>query len=249
MKARSHKPIFRIAIGALVVASVVCAAFKLIVRPGIGTVSTPTLLGGTIITPDRVIEDGWVLVRDGKISVVSENKPQAPDAIELQTGAIIFPGLVDLHNHVSYNVFPRWYPPRSFSNRYEWRADPDHIRQVNDPYAQLTKSGFFCDMNTYGELRALVGGTTSILTTAPDGCISGLVRNLDFNSGFYGPFESDRQHIRNAIEARPQTNPATITSIGSFLKDERSEAFLVHLAEGVDTLSLEEFAFAQTQGL
>jgi 5-methylthioadenosine/S-adenosylhomocysteine deaminase len=146
-------------------------------------------------------------------------------------------------------VFPRWHPQRSFSNRYEWRDDPDHIRQVNDPYSQLTKSGFFCDINTYGELRALVGGTTSILATASDSCILGLVRNLDFNSGFYGFLESDRQHIRNAIEARPKTKPVTIASIQSFLKEERSDAFLVHLAEGVDTLSLEEFSFARKEGL
>jgi cytosine/adenosine deaminase-related metal-dependent hydrolase len=237
------------AVGAVVVAIAIWAVILLAVRGEDGRVSTPTLLRGTIVTPDTVIADGWILVRDGRIRSASATKPAAPDAIELDTGGMIFPGLIDLHNHVSYNVFPRWDPPHAFANRYEWRADPEHMRLVNDPYDQLIKAGFFCDMNTYGELRALLGGTTAILTTAPEGCIAGLVRNLDFHSGFYGPFESDRQHIRNAIEARPATNPATLTSIRSFLQDSRSEAFLVHLAEGADPLSLEEFSFVQTQGL
>src|SRR5688500_7552969 len=103
LKARSDRPNFAIAIRALVVAFAVCAAIILMGRGSAEPFSTPTLLRGTIITPNSVIEDGWVLVREGKISVVSENKPQAPDAIELHTGAIIFPGLIDLHNHLSYN--------------------------------------------------------------------------------------------------------------------------------------------------
>ena len=212
---------------------------------------SPTiLLGGTIVTPDTVIADGWVLVEHGRIRQVSAARPDAPNAIEVNTGGLIFPGLIDLHNHVSYDVFSRWQPPHLFSNRYEWRTDPDYLRLVGQPYDQLIgPQKLFCAMNTYGELRALAGGTTSILATAAADCIQGLVRNLDHNSGFYGFLEPDSLHILDEIEMRATTSPATISAVKTFLASRQSEAFLVHLAEGVDAASLDEFFFLQQQGL
>jgi hypothetical protein len=104
-------------------------------------------------------------------------------------------------------------------------------------------------MNTYGELRALAGGTTSMLATADSNCIRGLVRNLDHRSGFYGFLEPDGVHILNEVNINPATDPATIKNVKSFLADSRSEAFLVHLSEGTDAASLDEFYFFQEQGL
>ncbi len=204
---------------------------------------TPIVLKGTIVTPDEIIESGWVVVENGMIRSVSSKRPNIPGAIELDTQGIIFPGLIDLHNHVSYNVFPRWQPSQLFSNRYEWRVDDEYKENVRDPFANL-RSRYFCDMNTYGEVRALIGGTTSILATAPNSCIGGLVRNLDHNSGFYGLFERDSSHINNSVNF-----PTEVDKIQRFLLDDRSEAFFIHLAEGIDESSLKEFENLNVQGL
>ena len=204
--------------------------------------------------PDRVVQDGWVLVQDGKISRVFASKPDVSNATEVETGAIIFPGLIDLHNHVPYGVFPRWHPTRLFCDRYEWRdKDADFNGRVKKPVDYLLGQNplgkdFSCDMNTYGELRALAGGTTSILAARNLGCIRGLVRNLDYSSGFYDTSEPDSTHILNEVNINPTTDPATLAAVNSFLADSQSEMLIVHLSEGVDVASQEEFHWFQDQG-
>ena len=246
MKTRVYRLISLVTILAVLIAA---AAYAVMILRTSSSVYKLILLEGTIVTPDDIIQDGWILIQDGQISLVSALKPDVPDAIEVHTGGIIFPGLIDLHNHISYNVFPHWHPSHLFSDRYEWRNDRDYIEQVSDPYGYLLDHGYFCDMNTYGELRALAGGTTSILATAPASCIQGLVRNLDFNSGFYNFLEPDSRHVLDEIEMRSTTDTVTISRVKSFLADRRSEMFIVHLSEGVDTTSLDEFYFLQKQGL
>jgi cytosine/adenosine deaminase-related metal-dependent hydrolase len=178
---------------------------------------------------------GWVVIVDGKIHQVTAQRPDVPHAIEINTHGIIFPGLIDLHNHLPFNVFPRWRPTRLFTNRYEWRQAPEYQRRVGQPYRVLSRRAF-CDMNMYGEVRALVGGTTSILATAQSRCIGGLVRNLDHASGFYRFPEHDSRHIRAETDL-----PTDLSPIRSFLQDRRSDAFVVHVAEGDDVASRAEF--------
>ena len=167
----------------------------------------PIVLRGTIIVPGGLIKHGYITIENGRIESVSDKQPKLPDAIDINTHGIILPGLVDVHNHLAFNVLPRWNPGRLFTNRNQWRNDPDYKRIVANPVNKL-KDSHFCDMNTWAELRALVGGTTSIMTTQSESCIHGLVRNLDLNSGFYGTTELDREHIYNVLDLPPVDSPA-----------------------------------------
>ncbi|SDF58163.1 N-acetylglucosamine-6-phosphate deacetylase [Lentzea fradiae] len=57
-----------------------------------------TLTGGRVVTPDRVLENGWVSVRDGRIAAVGEGA--APDGPTTDVGGgTIVPGFVDIHCH------------------------------------------------------------------------------------------------------------------------------------------------------
>ena len=150
---------------------------------------------------------GYVGIVNGRIVSVSENSPDLPNAVSVNTHGIILPGFVDAHNHLRSNVVPRWKPSRLYSNRHEWRQDPDFIRLVNGPISRVG-STHFCDMNKWGELRALVGGTTSIMTTQQQPCIHGLVRNLDYNSGFYGTTQLNLEHTYNVLDLPPASDPA-----------------------------------------
>lgn len=87
-----------------------------------------------------------------------------PEAATINTDGIIVPGFVDLHNHVPWNALPRWNPGRTFTNQTEWAADPEYRRVVAEPFERVSASSF-CDMNAWGELRALVGGTTAIMAS------------------------------------------------------------------------------------
>lgn len=206
--------------------------------------STPIVLRGTIVTPDEIIAPGWVVVENGRIQTISSQRPNVPGAIEIDTEGIISPGLIDLHNHVIWNVIPRWEPDELFLNRYEWRFGNEDYQKIRTSFGDL-RSDYFCDMNTYGEVRALVGGTTSILATENKLCIRGLVRNLDFYSGFYTlPIIQDYAHIRNYIDLPIETD-----RIQQFLRDDKSEAFFIHLAEGRGPAMRAEFNQLDEKGL
>ena len=212
---------------------------------------TPVILRGTIILPEGVMLHGYVGIVNDRIVSVSENSPDIPNAISVNTHGIILPGFVDLHNHVPFNVLPRWNPDRLFTNRHQWRTDPEVSQKINGPMDRL--ASYFCDMNKWGELRALAGGTTSMMVTQPQPCINGLVRNLDFNSGFYGTTELNREHVFNVLDLPPANNPparaAFVGAANFFIANPFYEALLIHLAEGTDALSLEEFTFMQAQSL
>jgi len=213
----------------------------------------PIILRGTIILPEGIMLHGYVGIVNGRIVSVSENSPDLPNAVSVNTHGIILPGFVDAHNHLRSNVVPRWKPTRLYSNRHEWRQDPDFIRLVNGPISNVG-STHFCDMNKWGELRALVGGTTSIMTTQQESCIHGLVRNLDYNSGFYGTTQLNLEHTYNVLDLPPASAPAlraefVFVATNYFINNPFYEALLIHLAEGTDAFSLEEFTFMQSQSL
>jgi hypothetical protein len=213
---------------------------------------TPLVLRGTILTPDGVIKHGYVGVVAGRIVSVSAKQPGIPGAVTINTEGILAPGFVDVHNHLPWNVLPRWSAGRAFTNRSQWRTDPDHVRLVAAPFHRLA-GAHFCDMNAWGELRALVGGTTSGMTTQPVPCIHGLVRNLDWNSGFYGTTQLGRERVYDVLELPPASDPvARAGFVGAawyFIGDPAYEALAMHVAEGTDEAAAEEFAFLRSQGL
>jgi hypothetical protein len=213
----------------------------------------PIVLRGTVLTPAGEMRHAEVVIRNGRFEAVSEERPALADALTINTHAILVPGFVDVHNHVPWNVLPRWSPGRLFTNRNQWRLDPEYLQTVGRPFNRLVAS-HFCDMNAWGELRALAGGTTSILSTHRQQCIHGLVRNLDWNSGFYGTTELDREHLYRVIDIPPASNPgarAVFVAIAqsSFLWNPFYEALFVHLAEGTDAAAFEEFDFVESQSL
>jgi len=209
------------------------------------------ILRGAVLTSGAAMKGGYVGIVDGRIVAVSAKRPDIPGASVIGTDGILVPGFVDLHNHVPWNVLPRWHPRRFYANRYEWRDDPEYRRAARQPFDDLVDA-HFCEMNAWGELRALVGGTTSIMATHGEHpCVHGLVRNLDYNSGFYGSTELDREHIIDVIgiPQDPAGRAQFIAGARFYITNPAYEALAVHVAEGTDALSEEEFSFLQSQAL
>lgn len=213
------------------------------------------LLGGTVVTPERVIENGWVAVQNGKITAVAAQKPNIPGAREIVGKNYIFPGFVDLHNHPLYAMFPRWVPNQKFANRYQWRNHPGYHKIIQTPENAMVQQ-YFCDMNAYGELRALIGGTTSITglyqpADAPkvEPCVAGLVRNLDWASGFYAA-AFGQERIGNVLGVWPSDQKLSAQTLTDF-KAGKLDLIAVHLGEGKrsDKVNLSEFAELERNGL
>lgn len=211
-------------------------------------------LVGTVVTPQAVIENGSVYITEGKIQAVGQSIPLPAGTRVIQTGGVIFPGLIDLHNHLTWNVFPRWSPGRPVGDRYDWQAMDDYRAKLSGPEAALISRGDGCDMERYAELKALLGGATSVVGSFPptaadphrNDCDGGLARNLDFASGLSS----------SKVNAEPldyEVFPLEIVfsraqSIRDALSSGKLKVLLIHVAEGKDASAAREFSMVQATG-
>lgn len=201
------------------------------------------LIRGNLVTPDGVIPDGWLDVRDGRIVHIERSRPDLPGVPTLETSDWIFPGFIDLHNHPAFNIFPRWTPPHKFPNRYAWRDWDVYRAQLESRAAAVSGDGTnFCDIDEYVEVKALIGGTTSMIGFAerepgrllPD-CIKGLVRNLDHYTGFYST-EQGHERIVNSIGVTPRDmNANTAAQFAQGIANDSIDLLTIHVAEGLST--------------
>lgn len=223
------------------------------------------VLSGTVVTPDRVISKGWVVVKDGHILSILEKAPGDGNGPKVDTDGIIFPGFVDLHDHPMYNIFKRWSPKVKFRNRYEWRNLVDYYKLVGRPGGELQvkddndkNDQKFCDIDEYVEIKALMGGTTSLTGISGrsqpppvPSCVLGLARNLDWASGFYSS-GAGNERVENALGVTPgDLHEDVLHRISGEISDNKIDLLLVHVAEGApeDLESTLEFRALKGAGL
>lgn len=217
------------------------------------------LLRGNIVTPDGVLPNAWLDILNGRILHIEREQPDAPGIPALETSDLVFAGFIDLHNHPSFNVFPRWTPPHKFPNRYAWRDWDVYRAALEDRQHQLTAGGdTFCDIDEYVEVKALIGGVTSMIgfsgrsTSKPlPDCIRGLVRNLDVFTGFYGP-EQGHERIVNSIGILPRDMDADrAAQIAQGISKGSIDLLAIHIAEGLptDAESAQELDMLDARGL
>ncbi|MFD9892574.1 N-acetylglucosamine-6-phosphate deacetylase [Amycolatopsis sp. NPDC059027] len=56
------------------------------------------ITGGRVAAPDRVLDDGWLAVSDGRIAGVGSGTPPEGPAVDV-AGALVVPGFIDTHCH------------------------------------------------------------------------------------------------------------------------------------------------------
>src|SRR5690349_3173670 len=205
----------------------------------VGTDPSKTVIQGTVVTPEQVL-DGEVLIEGDTITCVAASCTVPNGATRITvTNAYIFPGFVDAHNHVAYNVLARWTPPKLYQRRSQWQAAQAY-QVFKQPYADLINKGLFCEMVKYGEVKALLSGVTTIQGTAPNNtCFRPLIRNAENQNQLGLP----ASHIRTFI--------LDISSFKGSMDWSVTKSFAVHIAEGVrgDPPSKQEFAVLKSKGL
>jgi 5-methylthioadenosine/S-adenosylhomocysteine deaminase len=223
-----------------VIAAVLLTSFLCV---GVQSQDVPSYaLRGTVITPTTVIPNGTVLIVADRIAGVGADV-NAPDATApVETDSFIFPGLIDLHNHLTWNLFPRWPPvnwkptdwdpTKKFGARYDWQQLKSYKEDLDTPHSALVAEGWGCEMNRYGEVKAIAGGSTSSIgSLGPVKCVEGLARDLDFYSGLYqaDDFTSEKL-VYNVFPLEMQINEAD--SVRTRLSSGQLKAFIIHVAEG-----------------
>lgn len=205
----------------------------------VGSDTTKKVIKGRLITPDQVIDGKLVIEGDTITCVGASCAEPAGASVFTVTDAFIFPGFIDAHNHVAYNVLPKWNPPKVYQNRGQWQASTSY-KTFKKPYDLLKAKKLFCEMVKYGELKSLISGVTTIQGTSPNqNCFKVLVRNAENQNNLGTPSGWIRTYILDIKGWKD----------GEKVDFNRTKAFVVHIGEGVDEKSRKEFDTLKAKGL
>ena len=126
-------------------------------------------LEGRVVTMDAsfsVVERGIVYIDGGRIAEIAPTGAPAPPGFQeapvISTRGTIYPGLIDLHNHLSYDVLTLWQVPELYTNRDQWGRHPDYRKLISGPMTVLGKApGYVEAVVRYVECKCLLGGVTT----------------------------------------------------------------------------------------
>ncbi len=198
------------------------------------------LIRGKIVTMDDqgTVKNGSLYIKDGVVKqILPANAPVPAGAIEVDTkGGLIFPGLMNLHNHIAYNFEELYNLPKKYTNRHQWPGAREYGPAVNNP-KNLVSKGEYYDVGTeslkYAEVKCLAGGETTVQGTDADGGASTiLVRNVELAN-----FGQDK--ISQSV--LPIDQRFIVDLANQKKKITGSDGYFFHLAEGIDTVSRSEY--------
>ncbi|MDR0994549.1 MAG: amidohydrolase family protein [Verrucomicrobiota bacterium] len=195
-------------------------------------------LRGLVMTPDGALTNGIVHVKDDVIQAVTTAPPVGVPLVE--TGGILFPGLIDVHNHPGYNSFPTlMFNNFPFGHRDQWGESDEEYTAWKNARTSLRNHTAVKDSATdiitkYGECLELMAGCIAIQgqsNTDPEHSHPAVIlRNLEqFPSRVWCnifPWDTSAG-ARSAL--REKIDGGAITST------------LIHLAEGTDTVARAQF--------
>jgi 5-methylthioadenosine/S-adenosylhomocysteine deaminase len=199
--------------------------------------TTKYALEGRVVTMDTsftVLPRGTVYVDGGRIAFVTPTDSPPPlgfeDAPVIGTRGTIYPGLIDLHNHLSYDALTLWQVPQLYTNRDQWGRHPDYRKLISGPMTVLGKTPTYVEaVVRYVECKCLLGGVTTAQGIA-----------LFSNQGIMRHYQGV---VRNVEETGEDDLPDAATKISDveaeddekFLERlQDSSCLLLHLSEGKD---------------
>ena len=200
---------------------------------------------GTVVTFDEdqpLVEDGAVYI-DGQTIVDVRPAADPPPAglgtlARIRTNGFIYPGLIDLHNHLGYNFRSLWFPPRdeAYGTRDQWPRASTYGSEITQPAKVLFKVAAKSVLK-FAETKAIVGGVTSIqgspgLSRPFEGW---MVRNIDSET-----FGTGEDLIRQSVI---NLGVDDLRTKADDMRDGKD--FIYHLAEGVDPTLIDEFTDVQ----
>lgn len=208
----------------------------------------PLVVLGHIVTMDEErpeVPDGAMYVdRDGIIQAIQKRGQKAPSGWEspsvVETDGLVFPGLIDLHNHVAYNCLPLWSSktrPFPWTTRDEWPDDPFYKQDISLPTNALCEADGKAVLK-YVETKAVVGGVTAIQGSAKTKGASfegWMVRNIEYDT-FRTKEKTVNQSVRPISAKKGWAGARDKLDRPGFSKakkrDDVGNAFLYHLCEG-----------------
>ncbi len=205
------------------------------------------VLHGKMVQSDGNYTKAYLTIENDTIVSIQKEKPDLSETtILIETEGFIFPGLIDLHTHTTYNILPLWENAQSqFENRFSWREDERYRTQFRAVYRALTdpqnEDRFKKSLLLFDELQAVGGGTTLVQESrALDKEIDEftkriLIRGTDYPEDLGLDNGKRILSVIDLFDYRKTIPPVPKKALESFakLRDKgRLQAYLPHLAEG-----------------
>jgi cytosine/adenosine deaminase-related metal-dependent hydrolase len=175
------------------------------------------LVGATVVTPTDVLHDVDLTICGGRI--VRLKRPQDSYLVDL-SGYVVFPGLINAHDHLNGTWWPRVGPHRPYTNVYQWLDD---LHSSPERYDRQRNS--VDDIYELGMYRNLLSGVTTVADHL------WRINGAEFYTRF--PIDILFEYGRTWTPREP-------TAWGDDIPTEYSRAvrtgtpYIIHLAEGVD---------------
>jgi hypothetical protein len=194
-------------------------------------------LEGRIVTMDKdatVFNRGRIFVEKGNIVSIRQLNEGYPDGFAaadvIKSGGTIYPGMIELHNHLPYNILPYWVADKQYRNHSQWKSIKGYRVNITGPMQTLGKTpGFPEAIVRYVECKSLLGGvTTSQGITLANSSLTqkvfhGMIRNVE---------ETGEEILPEALTRIADVVPGGAPAFKASLSDTKTR--LLHLAEGVD---------------
>jgi cytosine/adenosine deaminase-related metal-dependent hydrolase len=192
-------------------------------------------------TTDAVIDDGVVYIQAGTITAVQAAGAPKPAGFEtvkpLDTHGTIYPGLIDLHDHLSYNALQLWDVPKKYVNRDQWAQGDVYRKLITGPMKVLAHTPAYVPaIVRYVEAKCLVAGTTTSQGLALSSYAGiqhyyrGVVRNVEQTDDPDLPEAAS--HIAD-VDAKDRAK--FLKRLGQF------DCLLLHLSEGTNKAASAHF--------
>ncbi|HEX5060399.1 MAG TPA: amidohydrolase family protein, partial [Kofleriaceae bacterium] len=201
------------------------------------SVGAAQLIKGNILTPQTIFRGGQVAIdATGEITCVGCDCAKGGETTIVCPGATVSPGLINTHEHITFQqAEPYTDTGERYEHRHQWRKGLDgHTKIPSTGGASGVKI-------SYGELRYVMGGATSIVGS---GGSPGLLRNLDNTSNQEGlnhtavnfetfPLGDSSGTMRTAdCNYGTTVTPESLSNVNSFEP---------HTSEGINAAANNEF--------
>jgi hypothetical protein len=207
------------------------------------------ILHGRVVAMDQastVLSQGAIYIDGNTIVAVADQGAPPPfgfaGAQTIDTDGTIFPGLIELHNHLSYDALQMWQVPKKFTDRGQWQSNSDYIAKVSGPMGVIAKSNdprLLASLVRYVETKCLLGGVTTSQGISLKG------DNLDTY------YKSAMRVVEDPTDPKFPKVSTRIPDVdasdwAAFKKDvDKASCLLLHLSEGLDAKAREAFLALQ----
>ncbi|WP_160174542.1 amidohydrolase family protein [Archangium violaceum] len=214
---------------------------------------TARLYMGVVLMDGKTLTGGQVLVDDKGIIQCSacdcSSAAEAATATKISCPqGVISPGLINAHDHISYQKAPEAGKAERYEHRHDWRKGNNGHTSLNQGSSSSAD-----DLLRWAELRHVIAGTTSMVGS---GGISGLLRDLTAESYSTRTSQEGLREMPAFFQTFPldDSSGKELESGCSYGSIDRPDAipplsaYMPHVSEGIESSAHNEFRCLSGEG-